>query len=104
MNESVESLVAYCRENDRVCPLPQAQKLFYFFDKISYRRDTNLFRRCALSRWLSLRDDFTFCFRNAGTEMLACPLPSLELICTRLPEPHHGEQAMRPLKLSQIPS
>lgn len=22
MNESVESLVAYCRENDRVCPLP----------------------------------------------------------------------------------
>jgi hypothetical protein len=22
MNESVESVVAYCRENDRVCPLP----------------------------------------------------------------------------------
>jgi hypothetical protein len=22
MSETVESLVAYCRENDRVCPLP----------------------------------------------------------------------------------
>ena len=63
-----------------------AQKLFYFFDKISYRRTQNLFRRWALSRWLSLRDDFTFCFRNVGTEMLACALPSLEVSCTRLSE------------------
>ncbi len=23
MSETVESLVAYCRENDRICPLPQ---------------------------------------------------------------------------------
>ncbi len=26
MSESVESLVAYCRENNRVCPLPQQWK------------------------------------------------------------------------------